>query len=291
MTSVAVVGVGDMGSEMIPHLVAARFNVTAYDINRERLKAAATEGARLSNSPAGAAREADIVLSLVMSADIKSAHLGQDGILAGLRPGAVLVIGSTTTPEIVRDIKNKAPENAYVVDAPIVGGVRYARERSVTFLVGGSQPAVDKAAAVLSALGKVEKVGEFGLGVAYKLITNVLVMAAEAGLREALDLTDILGGDYATALRLFGIGPMAAVVSRALDESNPRPLRASAEDFDVLMSAINEKSLLPISTAGRNRLWTAVNAKSGYEPMFVDLTRKTTALPQYQKGSRQPRTT
>ena len=206
MTSVAVVGVGDMGSEMIPHLVAARFNATAYDINRERLKAAATEGARLSDSPAGAAREADIVLSLVMSADIKSAHLGQDGILAGLKPGAVLVIGSTTTPEIVRDIKNKAPENAYVVDAPIVGGVRYARERSVTFLVGGSQPAVDKAAAVLSALGKVEKVGEFGLGVAYKLITNVLVMAAEAGLREALDLTDILGGDYATALRLFGIG-------------------------------------------------------------------------------------
>jgi 3-hydroxyisobutyrate dehydrogenase len=286
MTSVAVVGVGDMGSEMIPHLVAARFNVTVYDVNRERLEAAATNGARLANSPAGAAREADIVLSLVMSADIESAHLGQDGILAGLRPGAVLVIGSTTTPEIVRDIKSKAPENAYVIDAPIVGGVRYARERSVTFLVGGSQPAVDKAAAVLSALGKVEKVGEFGLGAAYKLVTNVLVMAAEAGLREALDLTDILGGDYATALRLFGIGPMAAVVSRALDESNPRPLRASAEDFDVLLSAIKEKSLLPISAAGKNRLWTAVNAKSGYEPMFVDLTRKTTALPQYQKGGR-----
>jgi 3-hydroxyisobutyrate dehydrogenase len=129
-----------------------------------------------------------------MSADIKSAHLGQDGILAGLKPGAVLVIGSTTTPEIVRDIKSKAPENSYVIDAPIVGGVRYAREKSVTFLVGGSQPAVDKAGGVLSALGKVEKVGELGLGAAYKLIINVLVMAAEAGLREALDLTDILGG-------------------------------------------------------------------------------------------------
>jgi 3-hydroxyisobutyrate dehydrogenase len=110
MTSVAVVGVGDMGSEMIPHLIAARFNVTAYDINRERLKAAATDGATLADSPAGAAREADIILSLVMSADIESAHLGHYGILAGLRPGAVLVIGSTTTPEIVRDIKNKAPE-------------------------------------------------------------------------------------------------------------------------------------------------------------------------------------
>jgi len=157
------------------------------------------------------------------------------------------VIGSTTTPDILHGLKNKVPQKAYVVDAPIVGGVRYAKERSVTFLVGGTQPAVDKAEVVLSTLGKIEKVGEFGSGVSYKLITNVLVMAAEAGLREALDLTDILGGNYETALRLFGIGPMAAVVSRALDESNPRPLRASAEDFDVLLSAIRDKSLLPIS--------------------------------------------
>jgi 3-hydroxyisobutyrate dehydrogenase len=284
MASVAVVGVGDMGSEMIPHLLAARFDVTAYDVNRKRLEAAVAQGAKLSDSPATAARGADVVLSLVMSADIQSAHLGENGIVAGLQPGAVLVIGSTTTPDIVHGIKNEISEKAYVVDAPIVGGVRYAREKSVTFLVGGSQTAIDKAEVVLSSLGKVEKVGEFGLGVSYKLITNVLVMAAEAGLREALDLTDILGGDYETALRLFRIGPMAAVVSRALDESNPRPLRASAEDFDVLLSAIKDKSLMPISAAGRDRLWTAVGTKPGHEPMFVDLTRKTTALRRYQKG-------
>jgi 3-hydroxyisobutyrate dehydrogenase len=116
-----------MGSEMIPHLLAAHFDVTAYDVNSGKLKAAVDHGARPSDSPAAAARKADVVLS------------------AGLRPGAVLVIGSTTTPDVVHGIKNNAPENAHVVDAPIVGGVRYARERSVTFLVGGSQPGVDKA--------------------------------------------------------------------------------------------------------------------------------------------------
>src|SRR5262249_41176611 len=107
------------------------------------------------------------------------------------------------------------------------------------------------------------------------------VMAAEVGLREALDLTDLLGGDYQTALGLFGFGPMGAVVSRALDDSNPRPLRASAEDFDTLLSVVDDPALLPISAAGRNRLWAAVNAEPGYEPMFIDLTRKTTALPPY----------
>jgi len=56
-----------------------------------------------------------------MSGDIESAHLGENGILAGLKCGAVLVIGSTTTPDIVHGIRNKVPENAYVVDAPICG--------------------------------------------------------------------------------------------------------------------------------------------------------------------------
>jgi 3-hydroxyisobutyrate dehydrogenase len=61
MVSVAVVGVGDMGSEMIPHLLAARFEVTAYDVNPGKLKAAADHGAKSSDSPAAAAREADVV--------------------------------------------------------------------------------------------------------------------------------------------------------------------------------------------------------------------------------------
>ncbi|HEY0225831.1 MAG TPA: NAD(P)-binding domain-containing protein, partial [Mycobacterium sp.] len=186
------------------------------------------------------------------------------------------------------EIRAQATDTVHLVDAPIVGGVRYARERSVTFLAGGTRSAIDQAEPVLTTLGKVERVGAFGSGAVYKLITNALVMAAEAGLREALDLTDILGGDYATALRLFEIGPMAAVVRRALDESNPRPLRASAEDFDTLLSVIDDEALLGISRAGRDRLWAAVKAEPGYEPLFVDLTRATTALPPYRRQRYEP---
>jgi 3-hydroxyisobutyrate dehydrogenase len=107
MVSVAVVGVGDMGSEMIPHLLAARFDVTAHDVNQGRLQAAVDQGARRSDSPAAAAREADAVLSLVMSADIESAHLGENGILAGLKPEAVLAIGSTTRQILYTALRTK----------------------------------------------------------------------------------------------------------------------------------------------------------------------------------------
>jgi 3-hydroxyisobutyrate dehydrogenase len=280
--SVGIVGVGDMGAEMVPHLVSDGYSVAAYDVDPARLAAAVAAGAERATSPSDAASKADVVLSLVMSEDIPATHFGDQGILAGLRPGAVLVVGSTTTPEMIERVRRHAHPAVNVVDAPIVGGVRYAREKSVTFLVGGDAEAADRAEAVLTSLGKVERVGPAGSGVAYKLITNSFVMAAEVGLREALDLTDILGGDYETALRLFRVGPMAAVVTRALDESNPRPLRASAEDFDTLLASVADPSLLPISAAGRDRLWNAVTVDPTHEPMFVELTRKTTALPHYQ---------
>jgi 3-hydroxyisobutyrate dehydrogenase len=71
-----------------------------------------------------------------------------------------------------------------------------------------------------------------------------------------------------------------------LDESNPRPLRASAQDFDALLSVVDDPARLPISAAGRNRLWAAVEADPGHEPMFVELTRRTTALSEYSQGDR-----
>jgi 3-hydroxyisobutyrate dehydrogenase len=278
--SIGIVGAGDMGSEMVPHLVADGYEVSVFDVDPDRQEAATAAGAAGASSARDLARRSDLVLSLVMSQDIPAAHLGDSGILAGLRPGALLVIGSTTTPAMLQSVRRDA-DRLSVVDAPMVGGVRFARERALTFLAGGDQPDVDRAEAVLASLGSVERVGAHGAGVAYKLITNAFVMAAEVGLREALDLADILGADYDTALRLFGVGPMAAVVKRALDESNPRPLRASAEDFDTLLSVVDDPELLPISAAGRDRLWNAVDVDPGHDPMFVELTRTTTARSPY----------
>src|SRR3954470_8883664 len=101
MASIGMVGVGDMGSEMVPHLVAEGHQVWAFDPDPERLKAAVADGARAAVSPADAARHSEASLSLVMSEDIAAAHFGADGILAGLRPDAVLVVCSTTTPALL----------------------------------------------------------------------------------------------------------------------------------------------------------------------------------------------
>jgi 3-hydroxyisobutyrate dehydrogenase len=149
----------------------------------------------------------------------------------------------------------------------------------LTVLLAGSDDAMTLTQPILATFGEVVRVGPLGSGVAYKLITNVVVMAAEAGLREALDLADILGCSYQTTLDLLARGPMAAVVKRALDRDNPRALRDSALDFDVLLAAGGEDNL-QISAAGRRRLWAAVEGASP-PPVFIDLTSHTTALPKF----------
>jgi 3-hydroxyisobutyrate dehydrogenase len=279
MSTVGFVGLGDMGSRMVPHLLCANHRVIVFDVVRDRIEAMTALGAVAAESAAAAARDADVAISAVMSADIPAAHLGPRGILAGMRPETALAILSTTSPDMLQSIASQIPDGAHLVDAPLVGGVRYATEASLTVLLAGPDHAMALTEPILELFGNVVRVGPLRSGVAYKLITNVVVMAAEAGLREALDLTDILGCSYKTALDLLARGPMAAVVKRALDRDNPRAIRDSAIDFDVLVSAGGEENL-PISAAGRRRIWAAAEAGPP-PPVFFDLTTRTTALPRF----------
>jgi 3-hydroxyisobutyrate dehydrogenase len=279
VSTVGFVGLGDMGSRMVPHLLKAYHRVVVFDVTRDRQDAMTALGAVGAGSPAAVAKEADVVISAVMSGDIPTAHLGPQGILAGMRPKTALAVLSTTTPEMIQTVASHMPAGAHLVDAPLVGGVRYAAEASLTVLLAGPDEAMALTEPILRTFGEVLRVGPLGSGVAYKLITNVVVMAAEAGLREALDLADIFGASYQTTLGLLARGPMAAVVKRALDRENPRAIRDSAIDFDVLVSAGGEKNL-PISAAGRRRLWSAAEAATP-PPVFYDLTTHTTALPQF----------
>jgi 3-hydroxyisobutyrate dehydrogenase len=279
MSTVGFVGLGDMGSRMVPHLLRAKHRVIVFDVVRDRLNAMTALGAVAAESAAAAARDADVVISAVMSADIPGAHLGPRGTLAGMRAGTALAILSTTSPDMLQSIASQMPAGVHLVDAPLIGGVRYAAEASLTVLLAGTDEAMALTEPILGLFGNVVRVGPLGSGVAYKLITNVVVMAAEAGLREALDLTDILGGSYQTTLDLLARGPMAAVIKRALDRDNPRAIRDSAIDFDVLVSAGGEENL-PISAAGRRRIWAAAEAGSA-PPVFFDLTTRATALPRF----------
>lgn len=255
MTTVAVIGIGDMGVEMIPFLVQAEYDVVAYDVLDTRRELGRERGAKIAESPADAAAQADIVITAVMNDDVPEAHTGKDGVFAGAKPGTHVIVTSTSNPQTNQALRDAAPEGVTVVDAPYAGGVRFIQQASVTFFVGADEAALEAVAPVLNTLGSYRHVGDFGMGVKMKLVTNSAIMAAEAGLREALDVADMFGIPYEQALELIAVGPMQAVVNRALDVDNPRPLLRSAQDDDTLVAAFDDPAKqIPMGQAGRDRL-------------------------------------
>lgn len=282
--NLAFIGIGDMGSEMVPHLVSQDYQVTIWDRDTEKLKQDKLKksNVKLATSLKNAVANADIVITSVMSDDVLNLHLGSknhSGIIDFLKKGAILIITSTLDPQKIMEIQEHMPSETYLLDAPMIGGVKYARNAKLEFIVGGPHTIADKVASILSVMGTFNYVGKIGNGAKLKLITNDTIMAAEAGIRETLDLSDAYGIDYQTTLDLLQKGPLKPVVVRALDKTNPRPLADSLADVDELVGATKKLIDLPIVKSAQNRLKKAVNVKPQAE--FIDITNKSTALKQF----------
>jgi 3-hydroxyisobutyrate dehydrogenase-like beta-hydroxyacid dehydrogenase len=226
-----------------------------------------------------------VIITSVMSSDVPALHIGSDdekGITAYLQPGSTLIVTSTLDPEKIEAIHKTMPPDTHLLDSPIIGGVRYAREASLVLIVGGNKAIFDQVKPILSVFGTVDYVGPLGNGAKLKLITNVGIMAAEAGIRETLDLADAYGIDYDTTLDLLQRGPMKPVVVRALDETNPRPLKDSVADEIELVNATKDLVELPMAKAGLRRLEKAVDAVDG-EARFSDIVHTNTSLDKNKK--------
>ncbi|QVI34736.1 3-hydroxyisobutyrate dehydrogenase [Lacticaseibacillus chiayiensis] len=282
---ITFIGVGDMGSHMVPHLAKAGYDVVVWDKVATKMTALAGDHVRAANSLEDAVTASKIVITSVMSADVPALHIGtpeHPGIVHYLQPGSSLLVTSTLDPRKITAIQAVMPANTTLLDVPMIGGVKYAREANLVLIAAGDKQAVDAVLPVLKTFGTVKYVGEQGNGAKLKLITNVAIMAAEAGIRETLDLADAYGIDYATTLDLLQMGPLKPVVIRALDESNPRPLKDSVADEVELDNATKDFVDLPIASAAMRRLQKAVDSVAG-EAQFIDITNKKTALPDASK--------
>lgn len=283
MTKVTFIGIGDMGSQMIKHLPPAGFDVTIWDKDPQKLTGFDSPDIHAAKSLAEAVKASRVIITSVMSEDVPALHLGHDGepgIVDFLQPGSTLIVTSTLDPQKIFAIHKALPKNTQILDVPLIGGVRYAREAALVLIASGDKATVENVLPILKVFGTVKYVGALGNGAKLKLITNVAIMAAEAGIRETLDLADAYDIDYDTVLGLMQMGPLKPVVNRALDTNNPRPLKASVADEEELMNATKDLIKLPLAKGSRDRLKAAVDAVEG-EARFIDITNKNTALPKF----------
>lgn len=196
---VAFVGLGVMGYPMAGYLSKAGYSTKVF--NRTKAKAdtwASEYQGQACETPKQAALDADVVFVCVGNDDdVRSVVFGEDGILAGLKPGAVLVDHTTTSAELAIELAAAAKENGNsFIDAPVSGGQAGAENGVLTIMCGGDQSVFDAVAPVMEVYAKqITLLGENGQGQRCKMVNQICIGGILQGLSEALLLAQKSGLD------------------------------------------------------------------------------------------------
>jgi 3-hydroxyisobutyrate dehydrogenase len=232
---------------MARQLSRAPFELVVW--NRTLAKATAFAhdlNVRVADTPADAARTAEfIVTCLSTSRDVESVLDGPSGVLAGVRPGAMLIDCTSGDPATSRRIAARLAERGVgFIDAPVSGGVSGAEQGTLTVMCGGDAAMVEQARPVLEAFGsKIVHCGPVGAGDALKSVNTALLAVhvwstgegllalAKAGVRPdvALDVINASSGRSNTSQHLFP--------ERVLTRAFPRTFRLALLDKDVNIAA------------------------------------------------------
>jgi 3-hydroxyisobutyrate dehydrogenase len=192
--TIGFIGLGHMGSHMVPRLIAAGYHVTVYDRTRE--KAQAIQGATVAETPREAAAHSEVVISIVTDdAALDEVMLGPDGVLAGTHAGSVLIDMSTVSPRASRHLFQEArARGVAMIDAAVAGSVPQVEQGSLLIFVGGEQETYECCQPILGILGQSSfYLGPSGMGTTMKLVVNTLLGLGMQALAEAIALGEKAG--------------------------------------------------------------------------------------------------
>ena len=170
------IGVGVMGRHMASHLMAAGHEARVFSRTASKCQPLVERGAVLAASPREAAKDADVVFTMVGAPqDVETVILGDDGALTGLSPGSLLVDMTTSTPTLALHIAAwAASQGVLALDAPVSGGDVGAEAASLSIMRGGSEPAFEAARPWLELMGKsISHMGGPGAGQHTKMCNQV----------------------------------------------------------------------------------------------------------------------
>lgn len=207
---VAFIGLGTIGFPMAGHLKAAGHEVTVFN----RTKAKAERWAELfhgsiAETPREAAEHASFVFLCVGNDDdVRSVVYGEEGVLAGMTPGSVLVDHTTTSAVLAREIAEKCSEKGVsFVDAPVTGGESGAQQGTLSVLCGGDELTVNLIRPIVSAYASsITRIGPVGHGQLAKMVNQICIAGCVQGLAEALAFGQRSGINMEKVLAAIGSG-------------------------------------------------------------------------------------
>jgi 3-hydroxyisobutyrate dehydrogenase len=227
---VAFLGLGIMGSGMAARLANAGFPLTVYNRNRKKAIPLEKGGAKIAGSAREAVANAEIVVSMVSDdAASRGVWLGENGALAGVKPGTLLIESSTLTVDWVKELAAAAgKQKCTFVDAPVTGTKPHAASGELFFLVGGSAAALEVAKPLLEVMGRgFAHLGPVGSGALMKLVNNVLAAVQAASFAEVSALIDAGGLDREKAWAILTNGAPGSPLIKTISS------RSAANDLTV----------------------------------------------------------
>ena len=221
MARIAFIGLGHMGGGMAPNLAKAGHEVRAFDLVPEAMEKATQAGCSAASSAAESVKDADVVISMLPAAQHVRAVYEND-VAPNARPGALLIDCSTIDVSSAREVGAGLQELGFeFVDAPVSGGIAAAASGNLTFMVGGSDEAFERARPFIEPMAKaVIHAGHLGAGQAAKICNNMILGATMAATCEAFVLAEKLGLDLQT---FFDISSKASGQSWSMTSYAPVP--------------------------------------------------------------------
>jgi 3-hydroxyisobutyrate dehydrogenase len=274
MAKCAFIGLGIMGYPMAGHLVAKGHEVCVY--NRNTAKAEAWQkqhGGRTAPTPAEAAKGAEFVFMCVGNDDdIRSVSYGDDGALAGLGKGCVLVDHTTASADIARELEQEAKAaGKRFLDAPVSGGQAGAENGVLTVMCGGEQDVFDRAKPVIDSYARaVTLLGPAGAGQLTKMVNQLCIAGLLQGLSEAINFGCRAGLDMEQVISVISKGAAQSwqMENRASTMVQDKfdfgfPVVWMRKDLKICMEEANRNgALLPV-TALIDQLYAQVEKAGG----------------------------
>lgn len=188
-TKVGFIGLGVMGRSMAGHILKGGFPLFVYNRSGEKAKDLIAGGAVWKDDPSSLASCSNVVITMVgYPRDVEEVYLGEKGILEGARKGTVLIDMTTSSPRLAARISREAAEKGIsVLDAPVSGGDRGAREGALSIMAGGDKKVFEEMLPLFSLMGKnIVFQGGPGSGQHTKMANQIALAANMVGVSEAL---------------------------------------------------------------------------------------------------------
>jgi 3-hydroxyisobutyrate dehydrogenase-like beta-hydroxyacid dehydrogenase len=268
MAHVGVIGLGAMGAPMARNLLKGGHSVTVFARRQESMAPLIRAGADGAASPADVAAKTDVIITMVINTRaVEEVTLGPRGIIAGSKPGTIVVDHSTIDPDGARQIATVLKARGIqMIDAPVSGGAAVAEAGGLTIMAGGDESVFARVLPILECYGKtIVHIGPNGAGQVAKACNQICTIVNMLGAAEAMLMAERAGIDPAKARDVLMTGFGA---SRMLEMQAPKMI---ARDFDGKVESRLHHKDIQIVLALAQKLGIELPASAAAEKVLTEL--------------------